>query len=250
MQKIAETGMMENIKEKMANPVLFTYFWIFCSVNIKHIFYLFYMPMLVSDKFGYLSDKWNYDLPIILTFVVLFVTPWINNIVEIWKQVAHRWLQTQMQKSKFKALIEDDVYQAIKDKLSTTKNSVIELEKNIEDKQEKILEFTRNLAKVSQERKHLLDDVGLYKVENDRYSKNVKGLTEWCDYAVDSLRQINDTEIRKGFKITNRKLISSYEDYINTPDANPNILTRHLPKTVKEAFEGGVTLPTVKDKEE
>lgn len=80
--QLADTGIFENLKEKLANPILFTYFWVFCSWNVKNIFYLLYMPLKIDQKFLYLEGKWWVIAPIIMTIVVVFIFPWLNNFVE------------------------------------------------------------------------------------------------------------------------------------------------------------------------
>ena len=76
MQSIAETGMFENLKEKMANPIMFTYFWVFCSGNIQNIFYLLYMPLKIDQKFLDLSGKWSFLTPLMVS--IFIVLTWFN----------------------------------------------------------------------------------------------------------------------------------------------------------------------------
>ena len=90
MQRIAPTDIFESIKEKISNPVMFTYFWIFCTFNLKQLLILFNEPKLFSIKLAFLYEWQTFFYPALLTLLALLLLPWINNFAEIWKLKANK----------------------------------------------------------------------------------------------------------------------------------------------------------------
>jgi hypothetical protein len=144
--QVADTGIFENLKEKMTNPLIFTYFWVFCSWNIKNIFYLFYMPLKIDQKFIELEGEWWVFMPILMTPMMVFLLPWVNNLVELGRQKAHQWLQDTLHHLGWKPMIDSDTHQKVVNDLSTTKQFLYETRVNLNDLREQLRTTNEDIA--------------------------------------------------------------------------------------------------------
>lgn len=121
MTQQAENGIVDVFKERLANPFIFTFFWVSCTWNWKVIYWFLYEPLKPSIKFERIPYEWTFWVPLILTFVVTLVTPWLNNLVEIIKQFAAHKLNVWIHDLNWKKMVTESEYQAKVDEVATLK---------------------------------------------------------------------------------------------------------------------------------
>lgn len=139
MMQVADTGVFENLKEKLTNPIIFTYFWVFCTWNHREILVLFFEPKLFSDKMGFMYASGTYGWPVLIGFFALFILPWANNVVEYWKQKAQQSLEETLHNRGWKPMVDQKVYQAkvnelneTQERLNKSRDIEIELRKELQ----------------------------------------------------------------------------------------------------------------------
>ena len=86
-----QTTIFENLKQRLTNPFLFTYFWVFSTYNYQLFLYLWMEPLKMSDKLKYVHPKWDVLPPIALALIFIIVLPYIDIIVEYVKEIAERF---------------------------------------------------------------------------------------------------------------------------------------------------------------
>lgn len=179
--EFGDTGIFENLKQKMANPFIFTLFWVFCSWNIKNIFYLLYMPLKIDQRFKNLEGEWWLWTPLLMSMVLVIVLPWINNVIEFTKQKADNVLNSQLNKRKVQEFVPLHVYNAKLESVRALAN-----EANIARSDE--LRVKDEVKKLSA---NLAENRKIFKTESQEYNalelKYVELLT-WSDTASEFLK--------------------------------------------------------------
>lgn len=178
MQQIQDTGLFENLKEKMANPALFTYFWIFLATNWKNILFIIYEPLKLSDRIESLPYTWNYTTPLVITAIAVFTLPWINSVIEIGKQASHRWLQHKLNNWHIKAMVSFEEHEKVNDKLTSARAQ-------LSNAQSSERESISRLEEILKQRNNLEDDkakdqelISSLKNENEKLHEKIKNLEE------------------------------------------------------------------------
>lgn len=122
MQEVAQVTFFENLKEKISNPFLFTYFWVFCSFNYQNILILFYEPLKMSTKMARLSGAWEVAMPIWITIGIILLSPIPNNLIEYYRQVWERILAWCLNATKLKEMVSLEKYDLLKNQLIELKS--------------------------------------------------------------------------------------------------------------------------------
>ncbi len=189
MQQVANTGVFENLKEKISNPVMFTYFWIFCTFNHKSILLLFNEPKLFSEKMAFLYQLGTFGYPALITIAALLILPWLNSITELWKSSANNWLEEKLKKYGWSTKVDNSVYQEALDEISQLKNTNSTLSTENRDLQQK---HTDEKDKNYQ----LLQDINDQKKELDKTQKDLsdeKDQNQKLQETIDEQRLTLDT---------------------------------------------------------
>lgn len=248
MQQIADTGIFENLKEKIASPLLFSYFCVFCSWNIEHILYLFYMPLKIDKRWDDLYAEWSVWWPILITLILVAVLPWLNNVVEIWKRIAHKHLQDYLTRKELQTPVSYDKHQKVLDQLSQAN---IDLS-NLQDINER--------ATSNAESKGVIIKKQNTQIEELKYE--LKDKSTFCEY-FDAVHNKISTHNIKGLSLQSRlpslkRKTSTFKDYVDKsvlimPEAKEEILRfigdaimlqEHLGKSVDLQSEIEIFLDT------
>ncbi len=144
--QIADTSVFENIKEKITNPIIFTYFWVFCTWNHREILILFFEPKLFSNKMVFLSEWCTFLCPLVVAALALLCLPWLNNYVEMWKQRAHQYMQVKLDEWGWIPMVEDKVYQSALQQINLLKSELNTFRKNEDVLNSKIKELTKTIT--------------------------------------------------------------------------------------------------------
>jgi len=142
------TEIFENIKEKLSNPLIFTYFWVFCSVHHTKLLILFFEPKLFSKKLEFLKEPYAYLLPFGFTILALFFLPWLNNIIELWRQRAQRSLEIKLDSLGWVKMVKAEIHKEALRDIDILNNKLYKEEKITKSQQLQIdsaEDTTRNL---------------------------------------------------------------------------------------------------------
>jgi hypothetical protein len=152
MQQIVQTTLFENLKEKLSNPILYTYFFVFVSCNYQNILFLMYEPINMSFKISRLEGEWLFWSPVFNTLWLVIILTIINTVYEYYKQIWHRILQWCLDKTKIKEFVALEFYEQLKSKYEGDKvklTTAIErndtLEKLGKEYIDKISELTKDI---------------------------------------------------------------------------------------------------------
>lgn len=121
MTQQAESSIVDVFKERLASPFLFTFFWVSCTWNWKLIYWFLYEPLKPSIKFNEVPFEWGVMFPALITFVVIVIAPWLNNLVEIIKQYAEHRLNIWLHEFGWKKMVADTEYQKVVDEVAALK---------------------------------------------------------------------------------------------------------------------------------
>jgi len=151
MKQIAQTALLDNLKEKISNPVLYTYFFVFLSTNYQNVLFLLYEPLKMSLKINILDGKWSVLLPIWHTFLLIITLTFINALYEYYKQVWHRALQWCLDKTKIKEFVDLDVYERLKVKYEEDKSKLTTAIDRAESISQDVLGYKNKISELIEE---------------------------------------------------------------------------------------------------
>jgi len=199
MQQIQDTGLLENLKEKMANPALFTYFWIFLGANWKNILFIMYEPLKLSNRIEKLPYAWDYLTPLFVTAIAVFTLPWVNSVIEIGKQASHRWLQHKLNNWHIKAMVSFEEHEKVNDKLTSARAQLSNAQSSERESISRMEEIIKQRNDLEDEKIKAQEVISSLTNENKNLQDKVKTLEE---AAVKNTNQ-NDTTGEKKTLSTN-----------------------------------------------
>jgi len=154
MTKLADTGVFDNLQEKLSNPAFFTYCWVFCFWNWKAIFFLFDEPLKFTIKLKDPLLTFEFWQPLAIAGMSLVILPWINSFVEIFKHRARFWLQNWLHEKKIVLMITPvdheklkKEYVAVKSSLTLAQEAEINSKEKLDEFKEKYTELLDNFNK-------------------------------------------------------------------------------------------------------
>ena len=151
MQPQADSSTLDLFRERLASPFIFTFFWVSCTYNWKLIYWFLYEPLKPSIKLTQLPFDWFYLEPLGLTFLIIALVPWINNLAEFLKRYAGNWFNKILHRFNFKEVVSNDEHISVLDELSLVKLRAHELTDKLERAQEKEINQGQELIRVREE---------------------------------------------------------------------------------------------------
>lgn len=139
----SEVTMIEGLKDKIKTPYVFTYLWVFLTVNIENVLILFYEPKLISVKLKHL--EWDVLIPVLVTIALLLASPYINKFLEVWGKFALRTLEAWSNRVGKVKVITYDQYEIKKQELDRAIQSRAELSDRYTKQSESFHESLANL---------------------------------------------------------------------------------------------------------
>jgi hypothetical protein len=172
------TDVFDNIKEKLSNPLVFTYFWVFCSIHHKELLILFFEPKLFSNKLKFLQEPFAYLIPLLATIVALLLLPWLNNIVELWRQKAQRFLEVKLDKWGWVPMVKAHIHKEKLEEIESLGNKLYNEQKITKSQQIEIDSNEERTLELKSEYNQKLKDVKEVIAELASSQKRVKELEE------------------------------------------------------------------------
>jgi hypothetical protein len=167
MQQIAQTTLFDNLKEKLSNPILYTYFFVFVSCNYQNILFLLYEPVKMSFKISQLEGEWLFWQPVLNTFLLVVFLTIINAVYEYYKQVWHRILQWCLDKTKIKEFVSLELHENLKDKYEDDKVKLTTAIERTETLEQLGRDHIGKISEFIEDKKNLLE---AHKVEVNKLS--------------------------------------------------------------------------------
>jgi hypothetical protein len=109
----AQNTIFENMKKRLTNPFLFTYFWVFVSWNINKILVLMYEPMKMSDKLKMYEGQWSIALPFLFAFFMVTLFSYLDVFVDFVKRNADSFNKKVLVKFDFEKIVITSEYEEI-----------------------------------------------------------------------------------------------------------------------------------------
>ncbi len=148
----ADSSTLDLFRERLASPFIFTFFWVSCTYNWKLIYWFLYEPLKPSMKLIQLPFDWFYLEPLGLTFLIITVVPWVNNLVELLireKRVKESLIKEREEISKLLNDIASEKLQTsfYKAGQNEIKEKLLEADKLYLNAHNKTIELTKELEK-------------------------------------------------------------------------------------------------------
>lgn len=252
LENQADSGFVDALRERLASPFLFTFFWLMCTWNWKIIYWFINEPLKPSLKFESIPKdmEWSFGWPVLLTFVVVVFVPWLNNFADVAKEWATGKANTFMHKKgmkkmvtaeKFEALLEENanlkqrVHTLLKDaenakneeaKALDEKNAqtgkFIEVQKQLGLAQEQVIEQTQILKN---ERHKAAEDADLNAKKIDELNDQLKNMKSELDIKYEQLESLRSEKVKQVGPI--RKPL---DNQFNSHNYNPSQANEELSK--------------------
>lgn len=220
--EIGDTGISENLKQKMTNPFMFTFFWVFCSWNIKNILYVLYMPLKIDQSFKNLEGEWWLWSPLFVSLILVVTLPWLNNLIEFVRQKADNVLNSQLHKRKVQEFVPLYAFNAQLEAVRGIASQANTARTDERDARNEIEELNKRVEQTDE----------LFTEEADAHDKlklSYEKLLTWTDNTSSLLRlfsganhQIISKSIgldTKEYELMLKSMINTYSEFIND-DAN------------------------------
>ncbi|ANS04645.1 hypothetical protein [uncultured Mediterranean phage] len=233
-----DPSLLDIFKERLSNPFLFTYFWVFCSLNWKTILWLLLEPGEISKKLFLLESQhpWDWWTPIWVAAVLVAILPWVNAIVEILKRLAENTTNQLLSKKGWKEMVVPEIHEATK-----LKNHDLEIQLDrAEARQSKLMEDNQSLSnKLHETSQHNKDLLGIRErdkknaEESERYIHTLEGKLETAQQNADEVIKVyNDLkfEFEKLKKNSESTDLDSLEKEVSDIQINlPGLLDNNKP---------------------
>lgn len=85
-----QSTLFDNLKQRLTNPFLFTYFWLFCTYNYKLFLYLWMEPLKMSEKLIYVEHRWDLVHPLFFALIAIVFFSFMDVVVDYIKESAER----------------------------------------------------------------------------------------------------------------------------------------------------------------
>ncbi|TMO43403.1 hypothetical protein CWC25_12250 [Pseudoalteromonas sp. S4389] len=233
-----DPSLLDIFKERLSNPFLFTYFWVFCSLNWKTILWLLLEPGEISKKLFLLESQhpWDWWTPIWVAAVLVAILPWVNAIVEILKRLAENTTNQLLSKKGWKEMVVPEIHEATK-----LKNHDLEIQLDrAEARQSKLIEDNQSLSnKLHETSQHNKDLLAIRErdkkntEESERYIHTLEGKLETAQQnAEEVIKVYNDLkfEFEKLKKNSESTDLDSLEKEVSDIQINlPGLLDNNKP---------------------
>ncbi|GAP76980.1 hypothetical protein W04_3559 [Pseudoalteromonas sp. SW0106-04] len=115
--------LLDIFKERLSNPFMFTYFWVFCGWNWKAILWLLMEPLSAGLKLEQFSNKfqWNWTDPLWVSCALILILPWVNSVVEILKRWAENTANKKLSDWGWKEMVPQEELNFVEIQLSEAK---------------------------------------------------------------------------------------------------------------------------------
>ncbi len=195
MNETVQSTFFENLKERLSNPFLFTYFWVFCTVNYQVILKLFFEPLKMSTKIDKYTSDLDLSSPLWLAIVFIVIITLINNLVEYYKQCCDRLLSWCLDKTKIKKMVALEEYENLKSKYSSLQSQwglAVEKSTELSDRLTSLnAEHESKYNPLFEENQNLSN---LLKNSESKFSNKTKELAEFEDEVIKLKEQLNSQD--------------------------------------------------------
>lgn len=235
MTQQAESSIVDVFKERLASPFLFTFFWVSCTWNWKLIYWFLYEPLKPSIKFNEVPFEWGVMFPALITFAVIVIAPWLNNLVEIIKQYAEHRLNICLHEFGWKNMVADTEYQKVVDEVTALKKEKHTLINDNTEAQERENKAKEDLLSAQKQVSEQLNK--LTEIEEERY-KHLSDGREFASkmYSLEGSLAFSNNKLEKIKEAINTE-ITLLEIVNNVSDNRVNELTDKLYSSFTETLK-------------
>ncbi|OLF80497.1 hypothetical protein AWH60_03725 [Pseudoalteromonas haloplanktis] len=174
----ADSSTLDLFRERLASPFIFTFFWVSCTYNWKLIYWFLYEPLKPSMKLIQLPFDWFYLEPLGLTFLIITVVPWVNNLVELLKRYAGNCFNEYLHKRGWKEVVSNDEHLKVLDELSISKSRAHDLTNKYDELLIREKRVKESLIKEREEISKLLNDIASEKLQTSFYKAGQNEIKE------------------------------------------------------------------------
>lgn len=179
-----DPSLLDIFKERLSNPFLFTYFWVFCSLNWKTIFWLLLEPVNISKKLFLLESQhpWDWWTPIWVSAILVALLPWVNSAVEVLKRFAENRTNVLLSKFNWKEMVKPDVHEEILTKKQSLELANDTLEARVDRLSGENNEYINSIKQLEQMRSESDSKIKSLRKELTLESERVKELQDKYDH--------------------------------------------------------------------
>ncbi|WP_105258887.1 hypothetical protein [Pseudoalteromonas sp. T1lg88] len=221
--------LLDIFKERLSNPFMFTYFWVFCGWNWKAIAWLLMEPLRISIKLQQFPSKFEWNLldPFLLAGLMVALLPWLNSLVEVLKRLAENTTNKLLNRLGWKEMVAQEKYQEVEQQLRAARATISELEVAMESSQRKIENLGADLqTKVEEltEVKNQIDSTRAVNIHNDELRRDL-------DESKNEIKRLKESnaELNKKAKSSNSHgkltLNDSTKDYFQFSNSKTSLPT-------------------------
>ncbi|WP_010606455.1 hypothetical protein [Pseudoalteromonas maricaloris] len=170
-------GFVDSLKERISNPFLFTFSWLFVVWNWKAFGWFMFEPLRFSlklERFQYTGLELYFWWPLLWTFVLVAFGHGLNNFSEMCKLSWNRLYDLALKKFNLKEFVAKEDYENLETENFELKSAIRELKNNEDKKHTEVTEQKYKVAALNKQLQELERKNSLLATEIDSLKKEAK----------------------------------------------------------------------------
>lgn len=119
MQNQDSNGLIDILQERLSNPALFTFAWVYVAYNWQAFGWFLFEPLMFSlklEKFQDTNIEISFGWPLLISIIVIVVGHGLSNFAEFCKRAWDQLLAYILKRLNWKEFVEANVYYELQDK--------------------------------------------------------------------------------------------------------------------------------------